>query len=65
LELWLVNEANRRIHFLVVQRKFSSNAGYRSLKVSDNDTIRQTAYDFIFTFYSNFGASLHRFSDMA
>ena len=31
-----------------------------SLKAGGNDTIQEIAYDFIFTFYSNFGESLYR-----
>ena len=32
------------------------NQGQGSLKVNGNDNIRYSAYDFIFMFYSNFGA---------
>jgi len=37
------------------------NPGQRSLKVIENATIRQTVYDFLLVFFSNFVAKTHRF----
>jgi len=39
--------------------------GLGSFKVIGNDAIPQIAHNFIFTFYSNFVASLHRFVNIA
>ena len=37
----------------------------RSLKVTENDTIRKIEYSFLFAFHSNYGPILYHFRDKA
>ena len=39
--------------------------GQGTLKVMDNVTIRQSAYDFLFDFYRNYVSIFYRFRDIA
>jgi len=41
------------------------NLGYRSLKVIETGTIRKPGCGFLFVFFSNYGAILYRFPDIA
>jgi len=62
--LWCCHHGRAIARVHPVQRQIMAwpwNLGYRSLKITENGTIRKLEYGFLFVFHSNYGSILYHF----
>jgi len=59
----VVTKTRRFWYIRLVSIRWISNAGYGSLKVIENDTIRSGTHDFLLTFHSSHRSIPYRFRD--